>query len=348
MALSLEEMRRRLREEKDKQEKGSGGYDNASYPFWNIPYNESNDPSKSAITRFVADGDKDNDFFWKVRAMVRLPFAGIKNLTDKEVHVQVPCMFTWGETCPIQTAIKDWWATDKARALKYWRKNTYLYQGFVRHSPFKEESPPENPIRRFILNEGLHNQVKAIILDPGIKYIPTDMEHGRDFIINKTKKGEYADYSTSRWSFNESELTDQEKEAIQKYGLFNLSQFLPIKPDEKRLQIIMDMFEASVDFQPYDPDRWGEFYKPTGFDDKKDQDTSKKSGSSASSKPNSKSDTSTMTSVRNKNDDSSVDVPWDRKEIPEPVKVVSETIVEKKRPTAEEILAQLKAKTKKS
>ena len=31
------------------------------------------------------------------------------------------------------------------------------------------------------------------------------------------------------------------------------------------LKVIKEMFEASVDGQPYDPDRWANYYKPAGL-----------------------------------------------------------------------------------
>jgi hypothetical protein len=45
-----------------------------------------------------------------------------------------------------------------------------------------------------------------------------------------------------------------------------LSDFLPKKPSEVELKVLKEMFEASVDGQPYDPDRWGAYYKPYGLD----------------------------------------------------------------------------------
>jgi len=47
--------------------------------------------------------------------------------------------------------------------------------------------------------------------------------------------------------------------------LFNLSDFLPKRPNEEELRIIKEMFEASVDGEAYDPERWGNYYKPYGL-----------------------------------------------------------------------------------
>ena len=54
-------------------------------------------------------------------------------------------------------------------------------------------------------------------------------------------------------------------EAIEKFGLYNLADYLPKRPTEVELNIIKEMFEASVDGEPYDPDRWSSYYKPAGF-----------------------------------------------------------------------------------
>jgi hypothetical protein len=87
---------------------------------------------------------------------------------------------------------------------------------------------------------------------------------GLDFRIAKTSKGGYADYSTSKWSRKESALTEAEQAAIEAHGLFDLSTFLPKKPTDVDLKIMKELFEASVDGQPYDTERWGQYFRPAG------------------------------------------------------------------------------------
>jgi hypothetical protein len=89
---------------------------------------------------------------------------------------------------------------------------------------------------------------------------------GLDFNIKKTTKGQYADYSTSSWSRKETALTEVEQAAIEAHGLFNLADFLPKKPSDSELRVIKEMFEASVDGQPYDADKFGAYYRPYGVD----------------------------------------------------------------------------------
>jgi hypothetical protein len=59
-------------------------------------------------------------------------------------------------------------------------------------------------------------------------------------------------------------LTEAELAAVETHGLFDLSTFLPKKPTDVELKVIKEMFEASVDGQPYDTERWGQYFRPAG------------------------------------------------------------------------------------
>ena len=264
MAMTLSEIRAKLQasENRGAGNKQSGG-DNAIYPHWNIA------EGSTTRIRFLPDGNTKNSFFWAERAMIRLPFAGVKGQADsKPVVVQVPCMEMYGEACPILAEVRPWFKDPSLEEMgrKYWKKKSYLFQGFVRENALSDDKTPENPIRRFTISPQIFNIIKAALMDPEMEELPTDLQRGLDFQIVKTSKGGYADYSTSKWSRKESALTAEESDAIEKHGLFNLSDFLPKKPSEVELKVLKEMFEASVDGQPYDPDRWGAYYKPYGLD----------------------------------------------------------------------------------
>ena len=101
-------------------------------------------------------------------------------------------------------------------------------------------------------------------MDPELEELPTDLMRGLDFRISKTAKGGFADYSSSKWARKESALTEAEQAAVAEHGLFDLSSFLPKKPGEVELKVIKEMFEASVDGQSYDTERWGQYFRPAG------------------------------------------------------------------------------------
>jgi hypothetical protein len=101
-------------------------------------------------------------------------------------------------------------------------------------------------------------------MDPELEELPTDYLRGLDFRITKTAKGGYADYNTSKWARKESALTEEEQAAIDTHGLWDLSTFMPKKPDEAAVKVIKEMFEASVDGAAYDTERWGSYFRPAG------------------------------------------------------------------------------------
>jgi hypothetical protein len=154
----------------------------------------------------------------------------------------------------------------KEMANKYWKKRSYIFQGFVRQNPLGDDKVPANPIRRFVISSQIFNVIKSSLMDPEMEELPTDYLHGVDFNIKKTSKGGYADYSTSNWARKESPLNEAEQAASEAHGLFNLTDFLPKKPNEAELRIIKEMFEASVDGQPFDNERWGSYYRPWGLE----------------------------------------------------------------------------------
>jgi hypothetical protein len=265
MATSLAEIRAKLQAQQSKGQGGSsGGGDNTIYAHWNIA------EGSTARVRFLPDANAKNDFFWVAREMIKLPFAGIKGQSDsKPVIVQVPCieMYGPGNNCPILAEVRTWFKDPSLEEMgrKYWKKKSYIFQGFVRDNPLSDDKTPDNPIRRFIISPQIFNLIKNALMDPDMENIPTDYVSGLDFSIKKTSKGGYADYSTSTWARKETALTSEEQAAIDAHGLFNLADFLPKMPGEVELKVMKEMFEASVDGQAYDPDKWSQYFKPSGF-----------------------------------------------------------------------------------
>jgi hypothetical protein len=259
---TLAEIRAKL---KATEQKGSGertGGDNSIYAFWNLKEGEE------SVLRFLPDGNTDNTFFWVERAMIKLPFAGVKGETEsKQTIVQVPCMEMYGDTCPILSEVRGWFKDPALEDMgrKYWKKRSYIFQGFVVEDGLKEKETPENPIRRFIIGPQIFQSIRAALVDPELEDLPTDFVHGLDYRMKKGSKGGYADYSTSSWARRERPLSDAEQAAIKQYGLFNLNDFLPKKPTDVELKVMKEMFEASVDGEPFDMERWGQYFKPAGM-----------------------------------------------------------------------------------
>jgi hypothetical protein len=260
---SLAEIRAKLKEQESRTSgNSSGGGDNGIYPFWNMKEGDS------STLRFLPDGDSDNTFFWKERLVIKLPFAGVKGETDsRPVQVQIPCMEMYGETCNILNEVRGWFKDPSLEDMgrKYWKKRSYIFQGFVVDNPLADDQTPENPIRRFIIGPQIFQIIKQALMDPDMEELPTDYTAGVDFRLNKTSKGGYADYSTSNWARRERPLNDAEMQAVNTHGLFNMSDFLPKKPGDVELKVMQEMFEASVDGEAFDMDKWGQYFRPAGM-----------------------------------------------------------------------------------
>lgn len=321
---TLAEIRKKLQEQENKNNRTNLSQDTTLFPFWNMPM------GTTTTTRFLQDGDASNVYFWRERQMIKIPFSGVKGGDqNKSVTVNVPCVEMWDEKCPIHDEIRPWFKDPNMEDLAktYWKKRSFLFQGFVTESSLKEENVPENPIRRFIFSPPIFNIVKTALMDPDFPEIPTDIENGTDFKINKTPQGQYAGYNTSTWARRERSLSQTERDAIEKYGLFDLNSFMPKKPNEKELQAIFDLFEASVDGQLYDQDRFGEFYKPTGMAQSNDTDTSDTDTNDAFAKANTTKSGNTTAKTSSK------------KEEPDDTENVSDSSGKNK---AEDILAALR------
>lgn len=261
---SLQEIQAKLLEQAAKSSGtktgGSYGGDNASFPFWNIPENSS------ASIRFLPDADQSNTFFWVERQIIKLPFQGVVGRDDSPVEVQVPCVDMFGDSCPVTAHIRPWWKDESKKDLArtYYKKKSFLFQGFVVASPFEEESVPENPIRRFVINPSIYEIIKNSLMNPEMEDMPTDYVGGRDFKLTKTKKGEYANYGTSQWSFKTRALSTDDLTAIETHGLYDLKSFLGPRPDRDGIEMIKAMFEDSLAGRPFDSASYGALYRPNG------------------------------------------------------------------------------------
>ena len=312
---TLAEIRAKLAAQ-DNKKTGEGNStfgDGATYPHWNI------EEGALARLRFLPDADPKNPYFWVEKAMIKLPFNGIKgDPTSKQVIVQVPCIEMWPDMgmCPILSEVRPWFKDKDMEELgrKYWKKKSYLFQGFVRENTIAADKTPENPIRRFMISPQIFTLVKGALMDPELENLPTDYENGLDFTVLKTSKGGYSDYSTSKWARKESALTVDELEAIEKFGLFNLNDHLPKRPSAEDLVIMVEMFEASVNGEAYDADKWGKHFKPAGFKGSSDDTTESTATAPASVKgpsvaaANRVTPAAKVTTVTESTDD---DVPFD-------------------------------------
>ena len=116
----------------------------------------------------------------------------------------------------------------------------------------KEDNIPENPIRIFELSKQLVNKIRtAINSDDPDTMLAGSPEHGTKgtpFIIKKTMTGDgkWPSYTESGFGNKPSALSEDQKAAIVKYNLFNLTEFLPKIPDEDEYELLAEIMEQSL------------------------------------------------------------------------------------------------------
>lgn len=335
MASALDAIRAKLMKLENTGSESKGSKDESIYPFWNMA------EGKSSLLRFLPDGNNNNTFFWVERQMISLEFPGVKGQDEnKRITLRVPCGEMYGDPCPVLTETRPWWndpsLTDMAR--KYWKKRTYVFQGFVVEDGMESEEKPANPIRKFMIGPQIFNIIKAALMDPDMENIPIDYVNGTDFRLAKTNKGQYADYSTSKWARRERALSEEELAAIDQYGLPDLNDALPPRPTPEHYAAIKEMFEASVNGELYDPERWAQFYRPYGVEmpsGPKLQETTE--SVAAPAKP--QMPKNTVVKEASLEDDDNDDIPWEEPATEVNVQTVKETPAKK---APEDILAMIR------
>lgn len=261
---SIEDLRANLAKTQPNSNGKSTGYqkDNAVYPFWVAPDNTT------TILRLLPDSDPTNPNFWRERHMINLPFKGVAG-TDhfNEVIVQVPCITMYGKKCPIIEAIRPWWKDESKKPVAriYNKKQTFIFQGFVREGHFTEENVPENPIRRFMITKSVYEIIFRGVFDPDMEVSPIHFDRGTDFKVHKVPGAYGANYDASGFARKESALTEAERAAIEKYGLHRLADYQPNEPSTEQVGIIYNMFEDSISGKPYDPSKFAAYYLPSAF-----------------------------------------------------------------------------------
>lgn len=278
MTTAAERMRALLKQQEETQKKPSQGGD--IFPHWD------GEVGSTITIRLLPDGDAGNPFFWRSKCTRKIPFSSIKGMDtgNKKISVVIPAMTTGTKQFtpnflgaeeyqidksqdPIQDQISGWWdqgAEMQEEYRKYKRTWQHFFQGFIRNPGTIVEEDVKSPIRRLNFNDGLYKAVHSLLMQDDLQVLPNDFERGRDFKITISQNGRFKDYNTS-WALSESTLTDVEIQALENHELYDLKKFLPKAPSSEELEVIMEMFEASVAGLPYEPDRWSKFYRPQGI-----------------------------------------------------------------------------------
>lgn len=243
---------------------------NCFYYYRKLDHNASSVVRFLPISAEVAESDEVRKRFTIAKKVIRLRFDN-PELAESKVVVQIPVMqmykggkteddlilrqvkALYDESDKLAKAGQD----ERAKAVRdkasyHWTRGEHLAQGFVVRSGFSEGETPENPIRVFELNKQIMNRINAVCdpkADPdmALRYWPVHGKLGTNFVIKKTRSGEWPSYNDSSFSTTgPTPWTEDMKAAILQHGLWNLESFLPERPDEDEYRHLAYIVEQSI------------------------------------------------------------------------------------------------------
>lgn len=235
MALSIEQLRAAF-----KKDENEGSRPNNYYPFWNIP------EGSQAIVRFLPDASEENPMGFVVEKLMH-------TLTINGENKSVPCLKMFGEECPICKVSSAYYKDeDKANGKKYWRKKQHIAQVLVFEDPLPpDEATGENhegKVRFVALGFQLFNIIKDTFESGELDEVPFAFEGGTNFIIKKTKQGDYPSYSLSKFARKSDDLED-EQIALARENSVELGTLLPQHPGVEKVE---RMLEAALTGEDYE------------------------------------------------------------------------------------------------
>ncbi len=208
----------------------AGNLPNNYYPFWNMKEGEQ------AIVRFVPDANTNNPFDFLVEKVTH-------SLLINGEKKSVPCLSMYGEDCPICAVSQAYYkAEDKDNGKKYWKKKQYITQAIVIEDPLEPDKETkethEGKLRYIALGYQLFNIIKESFGSGELDTVPYAYEGGTNFIIKKSKQGDYATYTIgSKFARKSSDL---DEDVVANLQLADLSTLLPKHPGREKVEAMLE------------------------------------------------------------------------------------------------------------
>lgn len=236
MALDINALRAAF---KSKSEEGGGegntGFWDKFYPFYKMDFDQT------TVFRFLPDSDDENPLGF----IVENKYHEL-NINGKKKRIA--CLKMYGESCPCcELSQKHYNDGDQALGKTFWRKIDYVAQGLVINSAFDYPVDPEqNPVRMISIGPKLYKTIEAKIVKGDMDEMPYDMVNGYDFRINKTRQGEYADYTTSDFARKSTPIPER---FLEKLDLYDLKNFRYGKIEREQMEAMIESFLTGKSYE---------------------------------------------------------------------------------------------------
>ena len=228
MALDIAQLRAAFAKKAEGSGEGNTGFWDKFYPFYKMEMDQT------VRFRFLPDKDEENPLGFIVPNQYHeLLINGQKK--------RLACLKMYGESCPCcEHSQKYYNEGDERMGKAFWRKVDYIAQGLVISSPFDYPiKDDENPIRLISIGPKLYKVIEAKIVKGDMDEMPTDPVNGYDFMINKTKQGEYADYTTSDFARRSTPVPE---ELLARIDLYDLKNYRYGKIEREQMETMIEAF----------------------------------------------------------------------------------------------------------
>lgn len=236
----IELLKQRLKTEKEKKESGGTTYSSDIYPFWQMNMDES------ARVRILPDKNEDNPYMFYID---RLEHKLSINGEDKKI----PCRQMYGEDCPICDLSRKYYKEEgkgSKNGKYYYRNKTSIVRVLVVDDPLDPNKETGETYEGKVLNTQfgfqLMEKIKEQISSDDLGDF-TDFNEGYDFIIKKTKQGEYGTYSVgSQFARKPTAIDEDVQDAIE---LVDLSTLLPKDIGFEKVQNMLQAHLGGGDYE---------------------------------------------------------------------------------------------------
>lgn len=220
---SLEQLKAAFSKQEAKSD--NSGYWDKFYPFWKMEVDQQ------ALVRFLSDQDDNNPMGFVVENL-----SHKLNINGRDRVV--PCLKMYGESCPCcELSRKYYDEKDEKMGLKFWRRQEFIGQVLVLNSPFDyPHTDEDNPVRLIMLGPKIFKLIQSAFASGDLEENPTDLMAGYDFRILKTKQGQFADYTLSKFA---PKQTPVPQNLLDRIELNNLADYRTRKIDRDAMEAMI-------------------------------------------------------------------------------------------------------------
>jgi hypothetical protein len=210
MAIDINALRAAFKKKETESGGENDGWWSKFFQFYKMNFDET------VEFRFLPDLDQENPLGFIVENKYHeLLINGKKK--------RIACAKMYDESCACcEHSQKYYDEGDEKMGKSFWRKIDYIVQGLIISTPFEYPiRADENPVRMLSLGPKLYKVIEAKIVKGDLDEMPYDMVNGYNFRINKTKQGEYADYTTSDFARRSTPIPENFLPNLEMYDLKN-------------------------------------------------------------------------------------------------------------------------------